>query len=53
VLQTQGQLSRMIVRGITALAAERPVLPASLQHPGVFIDVGTGVGWLPSEAART
>jgi SAM-dependent methyltransferase len=53
VLQTQGQLSRLVVRGIAALASERPELAALLQQPGVFLDVGTGVGWLAIEAART
>jgi SAM-dependent methyltransferase len=53
VLQTQGQLSRIVVRGIAALACERPELGAALQQPGVFLDVGTGVGWLAIEAART
>jgi precorrin-6B methylase 2 len=53
VLQTQGQLSRIVVRGIAALANERPELAAALRQPGVFLDVGTGVGWLAIEAART
>jgi SAM-dependent methyltransferase len=53
VLQTQGQLSRVIVRGIAALASERPELAAALQQPGVLLDVGSGVGWLAIEAART
>ena len=52
VLQTQGQLSRIVVRGIAALASERPELAALLQQPGVLLDVGTGVGWLAIEAAR-
>jgi len=53
VLQTQGQLSRMVVRGIAALASERPELAALLQQPGTLLDVGTGVGWLAIEAARS
>ena len=53
ILQTQGQLSRIVVRGIAALAGERPELAAALRQPGVFLDVGTGVGWLAIEAART
>jgi SAM-dependent methyltransferase len=53
VLQTQGQLSGMVVRAIAALATDRPELAAALQQPGVFLDVGTGVGWLAIEAART
>ena len=53
VLQTQGQLSRIIVRGIDALATQRPSLAAALQQPGLLLDVATGVGWLAIEAART
>jgi len=53
VLQTQGQLSRIVVRGIALLASERAALAATLRQPGVFLDVGTGVGWLAIEAART
>jgi hypothetical protein len=52
VLQAQGQLSRMGVRGIEKLAALRPGLQETLRQPGVFLDVGTGVGWLAIEAAR-
>jgi precorrin-6B methylase 2 len=53
VLQTQGQLSRLVVRGIAAIASERPQLAGALQQPGVFLDVGTGAGWLAIEAAMT
>jgi methylase of polypeptide subunit release factors len=53
VLQSQGQVSRMIVRGIEAMAAQRPELREMVQRPGVFLDVGTGVGWIAIEAART
>ena len=53
VLETQGQLSRIVVRGIAALAADRAELAAALRQPGVLLDVGTGVGWLAIEAART
>jgi SAM-dependent methyltransferase len=53
ILQSQGQLSRLIVRGIDALAAERPDLGAMLRRGGAFLDVGTGVGWLAIEAARS
>jgi len=52
VLPAQGQLSRLVVRGIEALASERPHLRATLRRPGVFLDIGTGVGWLAIEAAR-
>jgi hypothetical protein len=46
VLESQGQVSRMIVRGIDMLAAQRPDISATLRQPGAFLDVGTGVGWL-------
>jgi precorrin-6B methylase 2 len=53
VVQSQGQLSRLIVRGIETLAAQRPDLDATLRRSGTFLDVGTGVGWLAIEAARS
>jgi precorrin-6B methylase 2 len=53
ILQSQGQVSRLIVRGIHALAAQRPDLDAMLQRGGAFLDVGTGVGWLAIDAARS
>jgi SAM-dependent methyltransferase len=52
ILQSQGQLSRMIVRGIEAIAAQRPELSEMMQRPGLFLDVGTGVGWIAIEARR-
>lgn len=52
ILESQGQASRLLVRGINALAAQRPALAATLRQPGAFLDVGTGVGWLAIEAAR-
>jgi precorrin-6B methylase 2 len=53
ILQSQGQVSRLIVRGIEALAAQRPVLSEALRAPGAFLDIGTGGGWLAIEAARS
>jgi SAM-dependent methyltransferase len=53
ILQSQGQLSRVVVRCIEGVAAEGQELRALLVRPGVFLDVGTGVGWLAIEAART
>jgi precorrin-6B methylase 2 len=53
ILQSQGQASRMIVRGIDALAAHRPELGAMLRRGGAFLDVGTGVGWLAIDVARS
>ena len=52
VLESQGQLSRQIVRAVGKIAADRPDLNVGLQQSGVFLDIGTGVGWLAIEAAR-
>ena len=53
LLESQGQVSRLIVRSIETLAAKRPALGTALQQPGAFLDIGTGVGWLAIEAARS
>jgi 2-polyprenyl-3-methyl-5-hydroxy-6-metoxy-1,4-benzoquinol methylase len=53
VLDSQGQVSRLIVRGIEAAAAHRADLASMLQQSGTFLDVGTGVGWLAIEAAQS
>jgi SAM-dependent methyltransferase len=53
ILQTQGQLSRLIVHRINAMAAQRSDLARILQRPGAFLDIGTGTGWLAIEAARS
>jgi hypothetical protein len=53
ILESQGEVSRQIVRGINLVAAQRPDLGATLQKPGAFLDVGTGVGRLAIEAARS
>jgi hypothetical protein len=52
ILESQGQLSRQIVRAIDKIAADRPELNLGLQQSGAFLDIGTGVGWLAIEAAR-
>jgi SAM-dependent methyltransferase len=52
VLQSQGQVSRLIVYSIDELAFDRPDLRAVLRQPGTLLDVGTGAGWLAIEAAR-
>jgi len=52
ILESQGQVSRLIVRGIETLATKRPDFGQALHRPGAFLDVGTGVGWLAIEAAR-
>jgi SAM-dependent methyltransferase len=53
VLQAQGQASQRIVQGIEALAKRLPDLHDTLYRPGTFLDIGTGVGMLAIEAART
>jgi SAM-dependent methyltransferase len=53
ILQSQGQASPLIVHWIKALASQRPELSEVLQRPGAFLDVGTGVGSLAIEAARS
>jgi len=53
ILESQGQVSRLIVRGIDTLAASRPALDTTLRQPGALLDIGTGVGWLAIEAARS
>lgn len=53
VLESQGQASRLIVRGIKTAAAQWPDLAFTLQQPGTFLDVGAGVGWLAIEAAQS
>jgi SAM-dependent methyltransferase len=52
ILQSQGQVSRLIIHSIDQLAAQRPELQAILRGSGTFLDVGTGAGWLALEAAR-
>jgi SAM-dependent methyltransferase len=52
-LQSQGEASRLIVRGIESLAAQRHELKEVLSRPGAFLDIGTGVGLLAIEAASS
>jgi SAM-dependent methyltransferase len=52
LLQAQGQLSGVVVRGIGASLTRLPELRNTLQRPGTFLDIGTGVGWLAIEVAR-
>jgi precorrin-6B methylase 2 len=52
ILQSQGQLSRLIVHWIESMAVEQPELSEVLVRPGAFLDVGTGVGAIAIEAAR-
>jgi ubiquinone/menaquinone biosynthesis C-methylase UbiE len=53
ILQSQGQPSRLLVQWIEAVAAQRPELNEVLRQPGAFLDVGTGVGSIAIEAARS
>src|SRR5215469_16241715 len=53
ILQSQGQVSRLLVRGIDIIVTQRHELGEMLKGPGAFLDVGTGVGWLAIEAARS
>lgn len=53
ILEFQGQVSRLIVRSIDTLVVKRPTLGTTLKQPGALLDVGTGVGWLAIEAARS
>jgi SAM-dependent methyltransferase len=53
ILQSQGDASRLIVRGIEALASQRPELKEALSRPGAFLDIGTGVGRLAIETASS
>lgn len=52
VLQERGRGSRAVVRNIANLARQRPALAATLSN-AKFLDIGTGVGWLAIEAAKT
>lgn len=53
VLHGQGLTSRRFIRAIETFAARKPDLKATLDRPGTLLDVGTGVGWLAIEAARS
>ena len=52
LLQAQGQLSGLVVRGIGASLTQLPELGKTLKRSGTFLDIGTGVGWLAIEVAR-
>jgi len=53
ILQAYGQMSRGVIHAIDELAPQVPEFNDTLRRPGAFLDVGTGVGWLAIEAART
>jgi SAM-dependent methyltransferase len=52
ILQERGRGSRGRVPYIANLARQRAALAATLGN-GKFLDIGTGVGWLAIEAAKT
>lgn len=52
IIDSQGKASRAIVHRIESVAAQRPSLQDTLWHPGRFLDIGTGAGWLAIEAAN-
>jgi SAM-dependent methyltransferase len=54
LLQSMGQASAGIVRAFQAAGAKHPSLGDILHRPdAVFVDVGTGTGWLAIAVART
>lgn len=54
LLQSLGQASAGIARAFQAAGTRHPSLGAALQRPdAVFVDVGTGTGWLAIATART
>lgn len=53
VLQAQGEASRLIARTFEAYAKSDPDFAATLNARGTFLDVGTGVGLLAVEMARS
>jgi SAM-dependent methyltransferase len=54
LLQSLGQASAGIARAFAAAGAQHPSLGELLERPGaVFVDVGTGTGWLAIAVART
>ena len=53
ILQAQGQASRIAVRIIEMLARQHAGFAETLGRPGTFLDIGSGVGWLSIEVART
>jgi len=53
ILNGQGLTSRRFVQEFVKLGMDRPDLAAMMVRPGALLDIGTGVGWLAIEAART
>lgn len=53
VMHGMGIRSRQFVEAMELLASRQTELRDALQRPGALLDVGTGVGWLAIEAARS
>lgn len=53
IINGQGMTSRAFVRTFAAIAVEVPDFMATLDRPGVFLDIGTGAGLLAIEVARS
>jgi SAM-dependent methyltransferase len=53
MLEAQGRASRLNIASISAFAAEHPKLAEVLAKPGSLLDIGTGVGHLAIEAAKS
>jgi SAM-dependent methyltransferase len=52
VINGQGMTSRAFVRTFERISTSVPDFRNTLNHPGIFLDVGTGAGWLAIEVAR-
>jgi len=52
VINGQGMTSRTFVRTFETISASVGDFRATLDRPGVFLDVGTGAGWLAIEVAH-
>ncbi|HEY6993188.1 MAG TPA: class I SAM-dependent methyltransferase [Xanthobacteraceae bacterium] len=52
VIDGQGMTSRAFVHAFERAAAAMPAFAAALARRGIFLDVGTGAGWLAIEVAR-
>ena len=52
VINGQGMTSRAFVRTFETISASVGDFRATLDRPGVFLDAGTGAGWLAIEVAR-
>jgi SAM-dependent methyltransferase len=53
ILENIGQGSKQLVRMIEEIAVKTPALSERMARAGKFLDVGSGVGWISIEAARS